>query len=125
MQCPGVISYSHSRQRGRGSDHYIGFCCCSLSFVHPIQFINSFIQNSYNYHTTLPRLKITKLSNNNYNTDTQQATMSVNSNIDSVAQQGEFHARVPRDEPLTTKGVSFSPYHHPPLNHLQESSNSS
>lgn len=33
--------------------------------------------------------------------------MSVNRNIESVAEQGEFHARVPRDEPLTTKGVSL------------------
>jgi len=32
------------------------------------------------------------------------------SNIDAVSNQGQFHARRPRDHPLMTGGVSFSSF---------------
>ena len=33
------------------------------------------------------------------------ANMSANRNVESMINQGEFQPSVPRDEPLTTKGV--------------------
>lgn len=93
---------------GRSRD-YIVFCSCSLfrlsNPIHHQQLHTKPLQLPH--HTAA--FNITTLLNTTQNTQTPQTKMSVNRNIESVAEQGEFHARVPRSEPLTTKGVSLHP----------------